>query len=84
MCHTWFDGRGSLIGFTLFVATMMVTYALVGTGSLIGSVKLAIEGIRTKSWMTLSLSPACFLLGVTCLAMVVMFWDSTMCYFGAW
>lgn len=83
-CHTWFDGRNSLVGLTLFLAVMMVVCTAVGLGSLIGAVKLAIEGVRTREVTELVVSMACLLLGVTCLSFVIIMWDSTFCYFGAW
>lgn len=84
VCHTWFDGRGSLIGLTVFIALMMVVCAAVGLGSLIGAVKLAVEGVQARGWAELALSAACLLLGLACLSFVIMMWESAVCYFGAW
>ena len=85
VCHTWFDGQGSLVGLTLFMASMMLlclgcaVLCLYGAGYFVK----ACFGPDRDVFCFIAV-PVMLVLGLASTAPAFMFWDKMTCYFAAW
>lgn len=84
VCHTWFDGQGSLIGLTLFLGMMLLCSLAAGVACVVIGAKMTWDAIRDREWMLAFLTAGLIPCGLLCFTVVIMFWESTACYFAAW
>lgn len=84
VCHTWFDGQGSLVGLTLFMAVMLLVTLGAALFFMALAGKLIYASVADKELTPAALAVLSFLGGIGCLSIVIMMWESTACYFAAW
>ena len=84
VCHTWFDGQGSLVGLTLFMVVVLLATLGAALFFMVLAGKLIYTSVMDKELTPAALAVCSFLGSICCLSIVIMMWESTACYFAAW